>query len=64
MYQFQRLLNIYIPDVADHFKKQMISAECYIVSWIITLYSATYQYTLNSYLVDVLWDRFIIWGWK
>ena len=42
----------------------MISSECYIVSWIITLYSATYQYSMESYLVDYLWDKFVVWGWR
>ena len=64
MYQFERLLSIFIPELSEHFKRQMISSECYIVSWIITLYSATYQYTLGSHLVDFLWDRFVVWGWR
>mgnify|MGYP000955533203 CR=1 FL=1 len=25
LYQFDRLLNIFIPDLADHFKRQIVS---------------------------------------
>lgn len=64
MYQFDRLLNIFLPEIAEHFKRQMISSECYIVSWIITLFSATFQTARHSYIVDVLWDRFILHGWR
>jgi hypothetical protein len=64
MYQFDRLLHIFLPDVAEHFKRQFISSECYIVSWIITLFSATFQTARHSHLVDVLWDRFIVHGWR
>lgn len=63
MYQFERLLAIFHPDISEHFKRQSISPECYIVSWIITLFASSYQYTLRSYLIDTLWERFIIWGW-
>ena len=64
MYQFQRLLAIFHPQISDHFKKQSITSECYIVSWIITLFASNYQYTMQSYLIDVLWQRFIVWGWR
>jgi hypothetical protein len=64
MYQFDRLLHIFLPEVAEHFKRQMILSECYILSWAITLYSATFQTSKNSYIVDFLWDRFIVHGWK
>lgn len=64
MYQFERLLGIFHPEISDHFKKQAISPECYIVSWIITLFASSYQYTMRSFLIDLLWERFIIWGWR
>lgn len=64
MYQFDRILNIFVWEVAQHFKNQMIMSECYIVSWMITLFSATLQITKHSYLVDTLWDRFIVHGWR
>ena len=64
MYQFERLLSIFHPEVSDHFKKQSITSECYIVSWMITLFASSYQYTEESYLIDVLWERFLIWGWR
>ena len=63
MYQFERLLAIFHPEISEHFKRQSISPECYIVSWIITLFASSYQYTLEGYLIDFLWERFIIWGW-
>ena len=64
MYQFERLLGIFHPEISDHFKKQSITPECYIVSWIITLFASSYQYTMESYLIDLLWERFIVWGWR
>lgn len=64
MYQFERLLSIFHPEISEHFKRQAISPECYIVSWIITLFASSYQYTLQSYLIDFLWERFIISGWR
>jgi hypothetical protein len=63
MYQFERLLSIFHPEISDHFKKQSITSECYIISWMITLFASSYQYTQESYLIDALWERFIIWGW-
>jgi len=30
----------------------------------ITLFASSYQYTMQSYLIDTLWERFIIYGWK
>lgn len=63
MYQFDRLLVLFHPEISEHFKRHSISPECYIVSWIITLFASSYQYTLKSYLIDQIWERFIIWGW-
>lgn len=63
MYQFERLLAVFHPEISEHFKRQCVSPECYIVSWIITLFASSYQYTLSSFLIDFLWERFIIWGW-
>lgn len=64
IFQFERLLKVFLPDIAEHFKRQLISADCYMVSWIITLYSATFQTAKQSYLVDFLWDQFIVYGWR
>jgi len=50
--------------LADHFKRQIVSPECYMVSWVIALFSSAYQYTKESYLVDLLWLRFMVWGWR
>jgi|JI6StandDraft_1071083.scaffolds.fasta_scaffold05138_2 hypothetical protein len=35
-----------------------------MVSWVIALFSSAYQYTKESYLVDLLWLRFMVWGWR
>lgn len=55
LYQFQRLLGIFHPEISDHFKRQGITPECYIVSWIITIFASSYQYTQQSYFIDLLW---------
>lgn len=64
LYLFDRLLSIFHPDLSDHFKREMISPECYAVGWIITVFTSSYQYTMKSFLVDWVWDRFVLWGWK
>jgi hypothetical protein len=28
------------------------------------MFASSYQYTMESYLIDLLWERFIIWGWR
>jgi hypothetical protein len=64
LYLFDRLLSIFHPDLSDHFKREMITPECYAVGWIITAYTSVYQYTRESVLVDWLWGRFVMWGWR
>jgi hypothetical protein len=64
LYLFERLLAIFHPDLSDHFKREMITPECYAVGWVITAFTSTYQYTRQSVLVDWLWARFLPWGWK
>ena len=63
MYVFDRLFSIFHPDLSDHFKRQMITSECYIVGWIITAFTSTYQYTKKSIIIDWFWKRFYLWGW-
>ena len=63
LYVFERLLAIFHPDLSDHFKREMISANCYAVGWLVTAFSSIYQNTLRSAVVEWLWDRFLLWGW-
>lgn len=63
-YQFNRLLNIMIPELAKHFLEQKIDTHYYTTSWIITLFSQSYQYTRDSYLIKIIWDIFMAEKWK
>lgn len=64
LYQLDRLLAIFHPDLHEHLKREMITPECYAVAWIITGFSSVYQHTTKSYLVDWFWERFVLWGWR
>ena len=55
LYVFERLLAIFHPDLSDHFKREMISADCYAVGWLVTAFSSIYQNTLRSAVVEWLW---------
>jgi len=63
-YQLERLLSIFLPELSEHLKQEGVDANYYATSWFITLFSSVFQYTMDSYLLTVIWDIFICEGWK
>lgn len=59
MYQFGRLLEHYLPELANHFFDEKIEGEHYLVSWAITLWGE-----FSGDVVWILWDGFLTDGWK
>ncbi|CAK73696.1 unnamed protein product (macronuclear) [Paramecium tetraurelia] len=63
-YQYERLLFLFLPNLYHHFKKQKVDASYYLTAWVITVFSQVYQFTLQSALLNIVWDIFIIQQWK
>ena len=61
-YVFERLINIYLPDLDIIFRKNNISPGYYITPWFITLF--TYSFCNNhKRLLLRIFDNFILDGW-
>ncbi|CAD8065271.1 unnamed protein product [Paramecium primaurelia] len=63
-YQFDRLLQIFLPELSQHLKDQKIDPSYYVASWFITLYSNVFQYSQRSALLNIIWDIFLAEEWK
>ncbi|CAD8074805.1 unnamed protein product [Paramecium primaurelia] len=63
-YQFDRLLQIFLPELQQHLKDQKIDPSYYVASWFITLYSNVFQYSQRSALLNIIWDIFLAEEWK
>ncbi|CAD8176541.1 unnamed protein product [Paramecium octaurelia] len=63
-YQFDRLLQIFLPELSQHLKDQKIDPSYYVASWFITLYSNVFQYIQRSALLNIIWDIFLAEEWK
>ena len=59
IFQFSRVLEIYYPRLAEHFAKENLEAEHFILPWAVTLWGDK-----QGEMVDVLWDGFLVDGWK
>jgi len=60
LYQLERLMQIYIPDIYGDLLSKEISCEFYGIQWFITLFSTDFE---EPYL-HIVWDMFIVCGWK
>ena len=61
-YVFERLINIYLPDLDIIFRKNNISPGYYITPWFVTLF--TYSFCNNhKRLLLRIFDNFILDGW-
>ena len=60
-YQFQRLLEWFLPRLADHFHKHHITTDLYITEWVMTLF--TYKHIPPETSARI-WDIFLLDGWK
>ena len=58
------VLDVYVynnlPDLHLHLKKQELTAQCYAISWFLTLFSQG----LPLPMLNRLWTLFILKGWK
>lgn len=62
-YIFERLMNIFMPELFSYLKKMGISSSYYLPSWLITLFTNSYQYNCDpenpKFLLYVI-DSFIL----
>lgn len=65
LYQLDRLIGIYLPELHRVFKDEMIPSSHYASSWFITLFASTLS-TSQEHLHVLLqiWDCFFEEGWK
>lgn len=50
----------YLPKVHWHLKRNDLTAQCYAISWFLTLYSQD----LPLQVLNRLWSLFLLKGWK
>jgi hypothetical protein len=63
-YQYDRLVGIFLPDLADHFHREKIDSSLYTSPWFITVFTSVFQFTQQSYMLFRVWDTFLVDGWK
>ena len=66
-YQFDRLLNLYLPELYLYFKASSVNSGYYISPWLITLFTNTFNdgdNDNNAKTIMLIWDLFIFLGWK
>ena len=66
-YVFDRLINIYLPEVYLHLKNKQVSVTFYISPWFITLFMSAFHHISdikNPKILIWIFDLFILYGWK
>ena len=66
-YQFDRLLNLYLPEMYTYFKSSSINSGYFVSPWLITLFTNTFndmEGKNNSKTIMLIWDLFIFGSWK
>ena len=66
-YTFDRLLNLYLPEIYSFFKVSSINSGYYISPWFITLFTNAFidvENKNNAKSIMMIWDMFIFSGWK
>ena len=66
-YQFDRFLNLYIPEVYICFNQNSVNSGYFLSSWFITLFSNFFDYTEeknNAKSIMLILSFFIFYGWK
>ena len=61
-YVFERLINIYLPDLDIILKKNNVSASYYITPWFITLFTNSFCINHTKLLLRIF-DMFVLDGW-
>ena len=66
-YVFERLINIFLPELYFYFIQNNINVSFFVSSWFITLFTTAFQYNTNisnpKIFLRIL-DLFIFSGWK
>ncbi len=66
-YVFDRIINIYLPEVYLHLKIKQVSVTFYITPWFITLFMSAFHHIKdqnNPKIFIWIFDLFILYGWK
>ena len=66
-YVFERLINIFLPELYFYFIHNNINVSFFCSSWFITLFTNAFQYNTNMENPKIflrIWDLFIFSGWK
>ena len=66
-YQFDRLLNLYLPEIYIFLKASSINSGYFISPWFITLFTNAFndfENQNNAKSIMIIWDMFIFSGWK
>ena len=66
-YQFDRFINLYLPELYIFFKVSSISSGYFISPWFITLFTNAFidiDEKKNDKTIMMIWDLFIFSGWK
>ena len=63
-YKLDRLLQIYVPEVAEHIKSLKIDAGHYSAPWFLTLFTNFYFDGSYSDLIYEIWDIILAESWK
>lgn len=66
-YLFDRLLNLYLPEIYTYFKASSINSGYFVSPWLITLFTNAFndiENSNNAKSIMIIWDLFIFTGWK
>jgi hypothetical protein len=63
-YLVDKLNELFIPDLWQHFKEERLLPVFYCSSWFITLFTNSLQYTERSYIVEDILDFYFAEGIK
>jgi hypothetical protein len=53
MIQFERLVKKLVPQVGEHFEKEMINPSMYASQWFITIFSYSFPFSVALWMWDV-----------
>eukprot|EP01016_Furgasonia_blochmanni_P046099 TRINITY_DN658_c0_g1_i5.p1 TRINITY_DN658_c0_g1~~TRINITY_DN658_c0_g1_i5.p1 ORF type:complete len:912 (-),score=280.66 TRINITY_DN658_c0_g1_i5:62-2797(-) len=63
-YQLERLIDLFMPDLAAHIKRETLDASYFATPWILTVFTSCFQYTTKSDLLMRVWDAFLLDGMR
>ena len=66
-YQFDRIINLYLPELYIFFKVSSINSGYFISPWFITIFTNAFidiEGKNNAKTIMMIWDLFIFSGWK